>query len=115
MVDGLNRLIAGALYEPEAWRAAGVELTQRAAELARKAQAGQTLTAEQRMDLNRWALESAFGPSVAKRRRIYQLGTVPRYSLIGKAAFVYWPAGFRLPLLGHLPILPNVGRMRLIR
>jgi len=48
----------------------------------------------------------------------YQLGTVPRYSLIGKALFVYWPAGFRFPGLPGLPgfpIIPNVGRMRLIR
>jgi signal peptidase I len=48
-------------------------------------------------------------------RRIYQLGTIPRYNLIGKAFFVYWPAGFRVPGLPSLPILPNVGRMRLIR
>lgn len=46
---------------------------------------------------------------------LYQLGTVPRYNLIGKAFFVYWPAGFRVPGLPGLPILPNVGRMRLIR
>jgi len=45
---------------------------------------------------------------------LYQLGTVPRYAMIGRALFVYWPAGFRLPGL-KLPIVPNVGRMRLIR
>ena len=45
----------------------------------------------------------------------YQLGTVPRYALIGKAFFVYWPGAFRVPGLPGLPILPNVGRMRLIR
>ena len=45
---------------------------------------------------------------------LYQLGTVPRYAMIGRALFVYWPAGFRLPGLS-LPIVPNVGRMRLIR
>jgi signal peptidase I len=44
----------------------------------------------------------------------YKDGTVPRYSMIGKAFFVYWPGGFRLPELG-LPLVPNVGRMRLIR
>jgi signal peptidase I len=49
------------------------------------------------------------------RQRVYQLGTVPRYNLIGKAMFVYWPAGYRLPVLSNLPILPNVGKMRLIR
>ena len=47
----------------------------------------------------------------------YQLGTVPRYNLIGKAFFVYWPAGFRVPIaiLEGLSIIPNVGRMRMIR
>ena len=46
---------------------------------------------------------------------VYQLGTVPRYNLMGKAFFVYWPGGFRMPLLPGLPVIPNVGRMRLIR
>jgi hypothetical protein len=49
----------------------------------------------------------------------YRLGTVPRYSMIGRAFFVYWPGGYRLPvdlpLVGRLAIVPNVGRMRLIR
>ena len=48
-------------------------------------------------------------------RRLYQLGTVPRYSLIGRAFFVYWPAGFRVPGLPGLPLIPNFGRMRFIR
>jgi len=48
-------------------------------------------------------------------REVYRLGTVPRYNLIGKAFFVYWPSGYRLPLLPGLPIVPNVGSMRLIR
>ena len=47
--------------------------------------------------------------------RQYQLGTVPRYNMIGKAIFVYWPGGFRAPGLPQWPILPNVGRMRMIR
>jgi len=46
---------------------------------------------------------------------LYQLGTVPRYNMMGKALFVYWPAGFRIPGLPGLSLLPNVGRMRLIR
>ena len=46
---------------------------------------------------------------------VYQLGTVPRYNLLGKAMFVYWPGGFRLPLLENLPIVPNVGKMRFIQ
>ncbi|MDP6633431.1 MAG: signal peptidase I [Phycisphaerae bacterium] len=45
----------------------------------------------------------------------YKLGTVPRYNMIGKAMFVYWPSGYRLPMLPGLPIIPDVGRMRLIR
>ncbi len=45
----------------------------------------------------------------------YELGTVPRYNMIGRAFFVYWPGGFRLPMLKRLPLVPNVGRMRLIR
>ncbi len=46
---------------------------------------------------------------------IYTLGTVPRYNLIGRAFFVYWPAGFRIPGLPGLSPIPNVGRMRLVR
>jgi signal peptidase I len=49
------------------------------------------------------------------KKRQYKLGTVPRYNMIGKAMFVYWPSGYRLPLLPSLPIVPDVGRMRLIR
>ena len=50
-----------------------------------------------------------------KGEPLYRLGTVPRYNLIGKAFFVYWPAGFHVPALPRLPIIPNVGRMRMIR
>ena len=45
----------------------------------------------------------------------YQLGTVPRYNMIGRALFVYWPSGFRVPGLPGLPVIPNVGRMRPIQ
>ena len=50
----------------------------------------------------------------------FQLGTVPRDQLIGKAFFVYWPSGHRLewlpiPGLNRLGIVPDVGRMRWIR
>jgi signal peptidase I len=48
-------------------------------------------------------------------RPVYTLGTVPRYNLLGKAFFVYWPAGFRVPGLENLQIIPNVGKVRLIR
>jgi hypothetical protein len=44
----------------------------------------------------------------------YKLGTVPGDQLIGRAFFVYWPSGHRLSR--ETPaIIPNVGRMRLIR
>jgi hypothetical protein len=46
-------------------------------------------------------------------------GIVPRRYLLGKAFFVYWPAGFRatgsLPILNNLPLVPNTGDMRIIR
>ena len=45
----------------------------------------------------------------------YHLGTVPRYNMLGKAFFVYWPAGFRLPGVPQVPLIPNVGDMRFIR
>jgi signal peptidase I len=45
---------------------------------------------------------------------IYKLGTVPRYNMLGRAMLVYWPAGYDLPILG-LPLVPNVGEMRLVR
>ncbi len=45
----------------------------------------------------------------------YRVGTVPRYCIIGRALLVYWPAGHRVPGLPGLPLVPNVGRMRLIR
>lgn len=53
----------------------------------------------------------------AQRGEKFQLGTVPRDQIIGRAFFVYWPAGRRidwLPFL-RLGIIPDVGRMRWIR
>ncbi len=44
----------------------------------------------------------------------YKPGTVPRYNMLGRAMFVYWPAGYSPPFLS-LPVVPNVGKMRLIR
>jgi signal peptidase I len=46
---------------------------------------------------------------------LYQLGTAPRYNLLGRAMFVYWPSGFRVPFLNRLALVPNVGKMRFIR
>ena len=46
-------------------------------------------------------------------------GIVPRRYLLGKAFFVYWPAGFRpaekVPYAKEWPIVPNTGDMRIIR
>jgi signal peptidase I len=47
--------------------------------------------------------------------RDYQLGTVPRDQLIGKAFFVYWPSGYRQAWAGGAGIVPNFGKMRWIR
>ncbi|MBN2842949.1 MAG: signal peptidase I [Sedimentisphaerales bacterium] len=49
-----------------------------------------------------------------KREFEYTMGTVPRDYLIGKAFFVYWPAGYKLPF-GKLNLVPDVGRMRFIK
>ena len=40
-------------------------------------------------------------------------GVVPARFMLGKAFFVYWPAGFRL--FGTVPLIPNFGEMRAIR
>jgi len=58
------------------------------------------------------------GPHLRERGNQFQLGTVPRDQLIGRAFFVYWPSGNRLdwaPLLNKFGIIPDVGRMRWIR
>ncbi len=49
-----------------------------------------------------------------QRQPVYTTGTVPEEYLIGKAFFVYWPAGHKLPF-GNLNLVPDVGRMRFIR
>lgn len=54
------------------------------------------------------------GDFVQRRGDDYQRGTVPADQLIGQAFFVYWPGGHRLGERG-LPVVPNVGRMRIIR
>lgn len=41
-------------------------------------------------------------------------GRVPGRFLLGKAFFVYWPAGYR-PVPGFPPVVPNFGEMRFIR
>lgn len=61
-----------------------------------------------------------FGAHLTARGEAFQLGTVPRDQLIGKAFFVYWPSGFPiewLPRVGNWnwSVIPDVGRMRWIR
>ena len=60
------------------------------------------------------------GRHLQSRGEDFQLGTVPRDQLIGKAFFVYWPSGHRLdwlplPVVNKLGVIPDVGRMRWIR
>ena len=43
-------------------------------------------------------------------------GRVPERFMLGKAFFVYWPAGYRFPLLpGNVNAVPDFGEMRFIR
>jgi signal peptidase I len=42
-------------------------------------------------------------------------GRVPRRYLLGKAFFVYWPAGFRPMDNVPVPLVPDTGHMRIIR
>lgn len=106
---------AGDFYDAETWRGTRGQLSPESSALAARKMQGDKLTDAQKMELGRSALEAAFPDQIYKRRRVYQLGTVPRYSLIGKAVFVYWPSGFPPPSWSSLPIIPNVGKMRLIR
>jgi signal peptidase I len=60
------------------------------------------------------------GPHLKARGARFQLGTVPRDQLIGKAFYVYWPSGLPiqwLPRIGswNWTVVPDVGRMRWIR
>jgi hypothetical protein len=60
------------------------------------------------------------GGHLKRRGEDFQLGTVPRDQLIGKAFFVYWPSGHALqwlplPGVNKLRVIPDVGRMRWIR
>ena len=66
-------------------------------------------------DSRRWTQAAPTLRLYQEGKPVYQLGTVPRYNIIGKAVFVYWPSGFRLPGLAKLPIVPNVGDMRRVR
>lgn len=53
-------------------------------------------------------------PGRGNNGKSYPEGIVPREYLVGKALFVYWPAGFR-PYAGFpLAVIPNVGELRFI-
>ena len=52
---------------------------------------------------------------VRQRGDDYQVGTVPADQMVGRAFFVYWPAGKRLNDASGPPVIPNAGRMRFIR
>jgi len=116
IVGELNDMIgAPGLYDPKAWLSWGVMLPDVAGRLVQKQAGGEKLSPQEMARLNRLALQAAMPKAISSQWRTYQLGTVPQYSMIGKAIFVYWPSGFRVPGLSGLPIIPNVGRMRLIR
>ena len=55
------------------------------------------------------------GPHLTHLGQEYQVGTVPADQLIGKAFFVYWPAGYRPAWGGGIGLIPNFGQMRWIR
>jgi hypothetical protein len=53
-------------------------------------------------------------PGRGNNGMIYREGIVPRDYLVGKALFVYWPSGFR-PYPGFpVPVIPDIGHMRII-
>jgi hypothetical protein len=116
IVAELNGMIdSRGLFDPKLWLSWGVTLPEPARPMADMQAAGQKLPPMELRRLNRLAFQAVMPQAVSRQWRIYQLGTVPRYSLIGKAIFVYWPSGFLVPGLSRLPVIPNVGRMRLIR
>jgi signal peptidase I len=116
IVAELNGMIdSQSMFDLKLWLGWGVTLPEPARQMADMQAAGKKLAPMELRRLNRMAIRAAMPEAVNPQWRIYQLGTVPRYSLIGKAIFVYWPSGFLVPGLSRLPVIPNVGRMRLIR
>jgi len=55
------------------------------------------------------------GPHLRPLKDEYRLGTVTEDQLLGKAFFVYWPAGYRPDWAKQIGLIPNFGRMRWIR
>jgi hypothetical protein len=54
------------------------------------------------------------GPHLRGRPE-YQLGTVPMDQIIGRAFFVYWPAGYKSWWTFRRGLIPNFGEMRWIQ
>jgi signal peptidase I len=53
-------------------------------------------------------------PGKGNNGKVYATGIVPRDYLVGKALFVYWPAGFKPMPQFPLAIVPNIGEIRFI-
>ncbi len=53
-------------------------------------------------------------PGIANQGKSYRPGVVPRDYMVGKAIFVYWPAGFKPFRRFRFAFIPNVGQMRFI-
>jgi signal peptidase I len=53
-------------------------------------------------------------PGKGNNGKIYPEGIVPREYLVGKAMFVYWPAGFKPFPTAPLALVPNIGEIRFI-
>ena len=53
-------------------------------------------------------------PGKGNSGKTYTEGIVPREYLVGKAMFVYWPAGFKPFPKSPLALIPNVGEIRFI-
>jgi signal peptidase I len=53
-------------------------------------------------------------PGKGNNGKVYPKGIVPREYLVGKALFVYWPAGFKLFPKSPIALIPNVGELRFI-
>jgi signal peptidase I len=53
-------------------------------------------------------------PGKGNHGRTYAEGIVPREYLVGKALFVYWPAGFKPFPKFPLALIPNIGEIRFI-
>jgi signal peptidase I len=53
-------------------------------------------------------------PGKGNNGKTYASGIVPRDYLVGKALFVYWPAGFKPTPKFPIAIVPNIGEIRFI-